>query len=723
MSRYSFFATTPKNLEGLLVDELRQLGVDELAETRAGVRFTAELATAYRVCLWSRVANRVLLQLASFPAADPEQLYAGALQIDWRQHLTAADTFAVELNTTAQSTITHSHFAALKIKDAIVDQFREATGERPSVDTDHPDIQINAYLYNNEATLSLDLSGESLHRRGYREQGAGAPLKENLAAAMLLRAHWPQIAQQGGALLDPMCGSGTLLVEGALIAADIAPGLNRRAWGFLRWPHHDGEAWQTLLAEAGQRRQHGLQQLPPIVGHDRDGKAVAIARANIRRAGLSDYIKVEQTDVAHCAPPPGVSSGLLITNPPYGQRLGAESELPALYAELGQTMKKHFTGWQAAIITDNAELGKNIGMRAHRIHTLFNGAIECKLLHFSIDAESFYAERAGPRPLPADQWSDGAQMLANRLKKNRRHLKSWLQREQIHCYRAYDADLPEYALAIDVYQGQQCWIVVQEYEAPPTIDPRKARLRLREALAVTLAEFAIPEQQLFLKIRRQQKGTAQYEKLASTQQFHEVQEDGCRLLVNFTDYLDTGLFLDHRLTRRMIAARSAGKHFLNLFAYTGTASVYAAHGGAASTTTVDMSNTYLDWARRNMMLNGYNGAKHEFIQADCMEWLHRSAKRRYDLIFLDPPSFSSSKRMAGTLDIQRDHAMLIRDAMQRLAPGGTLIFSNNLRRFKLDSATLHDLEISDISRDTLPQDFSRDPKIHHCWLLRTKTAG
>lgn len=331
---------------------------------------------------------------------------------------------------------------------------------------------------------------------------------------------------------------------------------------------------------------------------------------------------------------------------------------------------------------------------------------------------------------------DGAGMLANRLRKNLKHLDRWRKRQQIHCYRLYDADMPEYALAIDVYESadneELRWVHVQEYEAPKKIDVEKTKKRLQAALAVILEVLEIPEKQLFLKVRRQQKGLAQYEKLANSRDFVEVIEGGNRFQVNFRNYLDTGLFLDHRITRDLLCKLAAGQSFLNLFAYTGSATVYAARGGATSSLTVDMSHTYLDWARRNMALNGFEGTQHEYIQADCIEWLGKAEKKyRFDLIFLDPPGFSSSKRMHSTFDVQRDHVRLLQNTVRLLSPNGILIFSNNRRQFKLDRAALTELQIENISRATLPKDFERNPKIHNCWkiqrqatkLARRKRAG
>lgn len=330
------------------------------------------------------------------------------------------------------------------------------------------------------------------------------------------------------------------------------------------------------------------------------------------------------------------------------------------------------------------------------------------------------AGRVAPRPLAAEERSAGADMFANRIRKNLKKLGRWAAQNSITCYRLYDADMPEYAVAIDLYQAERLYIVVQEYQAPKSVPPEKARFRIREVLGIIREEFALEDDQLYFKIRQRQKGAAQYERLAKQQHFHEVQEHGLKFLVNFADYLDTGLFLDHRITRRLVGEQAQGGDFLNLFAYTGTATVYAAQGGARSTTTVDMSKTYLDWAQRNMALNDYRGVQHQFFQADCLQWLRDAAgnKSRYGLIFLDPPSFSTSKRMSHTFDVQRDHVSLLQDTLRLLTPSGMLIFSNNLRKFRLDKESLTDFEIEDISSKTLPQDFAGNPRIHQCYIIR-----
>lgn len=695
-------------MEPLLAAELRSMGAAEVEADRSGVWFSGELEAGYRACLWSRTAGRILLELARFPAADPQALYRGVAQIDWGSHLTSEGSLAVDC-TAGETPIGHTHFAALRVKDAIVDQFREREGVRPSIDLERPDLRLHLHLAGEEGILSLDLAGESLHRRGYRQEGLAAPLKENLAAAILLRAGWPAIAQEGGGLLDPLCGSGTLLIEGALMAADSPPGWGRSYWGFSGWKGHQPPIWESLMAEAAQRRAAGWAGLPLIRGCDADPQAVRAARANAARAGLEGRIQFEQGAFAQLGPEG--PAGLVVANPPYGERLGQERELARLYLQLGQLLKERFGGWQAALFAGNPEL--RVPLRPRRSYTLYNGPLRCRLLVFSLDATP---RQAAPPPPPPS--SPGAQMLGNRLRRNLRLTGRWARRQGVSCYRLYDADLPEYALAVDLYQGESTWAHVQEYQAPTEVEPAKATARREEALALLPHALGIPAERIFFKMRRRQRGRAQYEKQATEGLFHEVREGACRFLVNFTDYLDTGLFLDHRLTRGLIGELARGRRFLNLFGYTGTATVHAALGGAATTTTVDLSHTYLEWAKRNLALNGCEQG-HELVQADCLEWLGQAERegRRYGLIFLDPPTFSNSKRMEETLDIQRDHGELIQGAARLLEREGVLIFSTNNRRFKLDEEALDGLAVEDLSRKTLPEDFARNPRIHQCWRI------
>jgi 23S rRNA (guanine2445-N2)-methyltransferase / 23S rRNA (guanine2069-N7)-methyltransferase len=778
MSTYQLFATTPKAMETILTDELQALGINNIKATMAGVTFQGDLETAYRACLWSRTANRILLVLSTFEVKTQEDLYIGVQKINWFEHIDPEDSIAVSFSAKNSQAINNTHFGALKVKDAIVDQMREKFQKRPSINTGQPHIRINVYLHGETAQLSLDLSGESLHRRGYRDINIKAPIKENLAAAMLLRCGWPEIAKQHGSLIDPMCGSGTLLLEGAMIAADYAPGLLRDYFGFIGWKKHDAGCWKKLRIEAQQRKQAGLEKLPVIAGFDQNRHTINAALTHIANAGLQNKIHVERRNIENAEPAESWKPGLLICNPPYGERLGDEQETAGLYKKFGESLKAHFIGWKAAMIISNPELGFRLGIRSQKPVTLFNGALECKLLRLNIEESNFFIPKAKTQEERISQvtaasislqpdasaeifgYSDvgkglelgaisfayrdvgkerelGAVSFANRLKKNLKKLSKWVKHNHITCYRVYDADLPEYAAAIDIYQGEayrsqltplacipvgeQIWVNVQEYEPPKSIDPHKANQRLAELLAEIPHVLGVNREQVFLKIRRKQRSTGQYEKHDDQGRFHIIEEGGCKLLVNFEDYLDTGLFLDHRPIRLLIQQQAKDKRFLNLFAYTGTATAHAAMGGAKSTTTVDMSNTYINWAKNNIALNKSTGI-HEFIQADCLEWLDHEARqphpRQYDLIFLDPPTFSNSKRMDDVFDIQNDHVQLIKNAVALLAPEGVLYFSTNFRRFKIDSAALSQFTLEDITSKTIPEDFSRNPRIHYCWRIQ-----
>jgi 23S rRNA (guanine2445-N2)-methyltransferase / 23S rRNA (guanine2069-N7)-methyltransferase len=708
----AYFATCPKGMEYLLRDELTALGAPEAREALAGVHFSGTLATAYRACLWSRLASRVLLPLAEFDAATDDALYAGVQAIDWSRHLAAHATLAVDAHT-AQSKLTHSQFIAQRVKDAVVDQFRQQGGTRPGVDTDEPDVRLNLHLKRDRATLSLDLAGSPLHRRGWRELQGEAPLKENLAAAILLRARWLEAYAQGGALVDPMCGSGTLLIEAALMAADVAPGWRRDYYGFLGWQQHDIALWRGLLDEARARAEAGLKALRAcFFGSDLDPRMVQTAKRNAQEAGVAGFLSLERRDVAHLAPPAGVARGLVVTNPPYGERLGERAAMPALYRQLGERLRTQFPGWRAAVLVGDAELGRALGLAAEKKYALYNGALETPLLTFEIRAHD-----AAPRELKP--LSDGARMLKNRLEKQLRHLRKRLAREGIACFRAYDQDLPEYAAAIDVYakQGGEPWLHVQEYRAPATVPPETARLRLREIARVAGEVFGVPRERIAIKTRERGKGGSKYGQFDQRGEFVAVDEGGLSFLVNLTDYLDTGLFLDHRQVRARLRELAAGKRFLNLFAYTATASVYAAAGGAKDTTSVDLSATYLDWASKNLALNGFTGERHRLVQADALAFL-RQDRGHYGLIYVDPPTFSNSKR-AEDFDVQRDHVALLDACGERLVNDGVIVFSNNFRRFKLDADALAErFAIEDWSGPSIPFDFARHADIHGCWLLR-----
>ena len=716
-----WLATCPKGLELLLAEELQAIGAEGIKETVAAVHFKGPMEVAYRACLWSRLANRVLKPLHSFMLNESEDLYDQCNEIPWETHFSAAQSIAIDFIGTSRL-IDNTMYGSQRVKDAVVDRIRRIEGERPNVDTKNPDIRIQVRQHKGRVSVSLDISGESLHRRGYRTGQGSAPIKENLAVALLLRAGWPAMIKEGGALLDPMCGSGTLIIEGAMMAADIAPGMLRERYGFDQWLQHDPELWQTLVDEAHQRKTTGLENLElDIRGYDANPRVLEYTTKNIENAGLDDHIRLAHKPIDQFGKPTA-ERGLLLTNPPYGERLGEVEELIPLYQKLGTVLQKNFTGWRAAIFTGNLELGRETDLSPTKQYSLFNGTIPCKLLVFE-DMSSKSASIAArlSTPAPAQKLTEGATMVLNRLKKNQRKLESWRKKSDISCYRLYDADIPEYAVAVDIYDQS---IYVQEYAPPNTISEKVARERFAEIKLAVKEYSANFRGKIYYKERRRQKGDSQYERLnEGPSDTLQISEGSAQFEVNLSDYLDTGLFLDHRPVRSLIGELAAGKRFLNLFCYTAAASVQAALAGASSSLSIDMSNTYLDWAQRNFDLNSLRAGKHKLLRADCLKWLEVEGEQ-YDVIFLDPPTFSNSKKMDTVLDIQRDHGDLIRACMGKLASGGTLVFSNNFRKFKMDELTLRQFDCENITPKTLDVDFERNPRIHNVWLItRRETFG
>jgi 23S rRNA (guanine2445-N2)-methyltransferase / 23S rRNA (guanine2069-N7)-methyltransferase len=709
-----YFATCARGLELLLVDELTAIGAVAAREALAGVHFRGGADLGLRACLWSRLASRILLPVAQFPAVDADALYRGVAAVDWSAHLDPDRTFAIDAKVRA-SAINQGMFAGQRAKDAIVDQMRDRFGRRPNIDADAPDLRLSLRIVRDQATLSVDLAGQPLHRRGWRQGQGEAPLKETVAAAMLMRAGWPALAAQGRGLLDPFCGIGTIVIEAAWMAADIAPGLLRGQPGCTGWLGFDADAWTQLLSEARERRVRGLAQLQaPLRGSDQDPALLAHARTHADLAGVADVVAFARADALQL-PAPTPAPGLVISNLPFGARLGDAASTVTLYRRLGEVLRLRFVGGRAALLTLADGRGRALGLRAQRRYALANGALECELLLIDIpDASSEPgADFDQPRAL-----SEGAQMVANRLAKNLKALRRRLQREQIACYRLYDADLPEYAAAIDVYDGHA---VVQEYQAPATIPEETARRRLGELVRATRQVLALERDRVVVKTRRRQRAGDQYQAQAPRRPPLQVVEGGLRFEVRLDDYLDTGLYLDHRLVRAWIGAHAKGRAVLNLFCYTGAATVHAAAGGARSTTSVDLSATYLAWAARNLGLNGYAGDAHTLVQADVLRWL-ASGSSRYGLIYVDPPTFSNSKR-AEDFDVQHQHVELLLACARRLEPDGVIVFSNHFRRFRIDRDALAPwFSIEDASAQMLPFDFARDPRIHQVFFLRLRSA-
>ena len=711
------FATTARGFEELLKSELTELGAQDAKVAQGGVHYWADDETLYRTLLWSRLSSRILLPIVQAKVFSDLDLYSAVVGVNWLDYFDEKVHFFVDFNGTNQE-IRHTQFGAMRVKDGIVDYFERHGLARPNVDKEQPDIRIHAYLNRDDVVLSLDLSGDALHMRGYREDTGKAPLRETLAAAIVLRSGW----QKGTPLVDPMCGSGTLLIEAAQMEAQIAPQLYRLHWGFNFWQGHNQVAWEKVkeealaLAEAEKQRENP----PHFYGFDLDHRVLQKAKQNAKNAGVAHLMQWQQGDVAAIKNPSPNVAGTVICNPPYGERLDTTPALIALYSVFGQRLKQQFAGWNASIFSGEPSLLDCLRLRSHRQFKAKNGPLDCVQKNYQIAerAEQSAVENALEFDRTSSVTSEVALDFANRLQKNIKKIEKWAKQQGLDAYRLYDADLPEYNLAVDRYADH---IVVQEYAAPKNIDENKARQRLLDAVNAILQVTGIETNKLILKVRQKQKGTNQYEKLANKGEYFYVNEYGAKLWVNLTDYLDTGLFLDHRLTRKMLGEMSQGKDFLNLFAYTGSATVHAALGKAKSTTTVDMSNTYLNWAEQNLLLNDIEGKQHKLIQADCLQWLEK-CDRQFDLIFVDPPTFSNSKRMEDSWDVQRDHIKLMKNLKRILRPNGTIVFSNNKRGFKMDFAKLEELGLSavEISHKTLPLDFERNKQIHNCWLVTLK---
>ena len=718
---HSFLATCPAGVGVYLAQELEGLGAQQIVERPVGVSFEGGVGLGYRACLWSRMANRIILQLGAAPASSGDELYEATRGIDWTAHLGANGSLLVDF-AGRSADIRNAQFGAQRIKDAIVDQFREKGLGRPSVDLKQPDVRVSARLSKGRLILGIDLSGESLHRRGYRLDGGVAPLRENIAAAALWAAGWPERSQRGEALLDPMCGSATLLLEGALMALDRAPGLSRQRFGFHGWVGYDEDQWRAVRSDAEERAVAVPANQLEIRGYDGDMQAVRRCQDNIGRLGLEDIVRIRCKDLAMVSRPThrDLSRGVLVTNPPWGERMGQRDALPHLYNALGERMSEEFDNWLAVVLTSELSLGKALGLRANKRHRFHNGRLDLHCLQLQLGAENRFrtlqqeAERGSegqstvPRVL-----SQGGQMVANRLRKNLKRLTPWLRREDVTCYRVYDADIPEYAAAIDVYEGR---LHIAEYAAPKEIPEQKAAERFAQLVEGARAVFEVGAAgEIAVKQRLRQKGRDQYQRLETTRERIVVREGRVKALVNLHDYLDTGLFLDHRPLRAWLGRDASGGHFLNLFSYTGVATLHAALGGATTSTSIDSSATYLEWFKANLALNGLSDRQHRGVRADVRDWLSEET-RTYDLIMVDPPSFSNSKGQAD-FDVQRDHFSLLELAMARLSDGGVLYFSTNHRKFVLDPAVQQTWQVQDVTQGSIPEDFSRNHRIHACWRL------
>ena len=789
---HEFFATCLPGVESLLSDELHGLAVRKVRPLAGGVAFYGSPETVLRVCLWSRLAGRVNVVVGRVDASDADALYTGVRNLAWEEVLAERASIAVRANG-VNGELRNTQFTALKVKDAVCDRLAEARGARPDVDAQAPDALIEVRLRDDRATIALDLSGASLARRSYLrpEDGPDAPVAVAQAAALLAALGAPERLATGWGFLDPACDDGILVCEAAALLADQAPGLVRDRWGFAGWERFDAAAWDDLLAEADDRLEAGLarvlgaegaasatadapdQRTVRIVGLSASSPAVARARGHLRAAGLRAVASVEAVAAEDAD---AVEERLVRAVERTGAALGAGAAPALVVANVAPAGRAEddarAVAEQAACMTAarRAPAGSRFGFvgaggfsarfrtpAAERIE-IGRGRSEAVLERFDAPpcepAVIAVANPAGGTELSVEVNDAASAQFASRLRKVARERRKWAAREGVACYRLYDGDLPEYACAIDLYEGAGdaegiLYAHVAEYAPPKSVNPDVARARFEDVLAIVPAVLGIRPDHVFSKARLRARGGGQYRDAGGRSYVTHTSEDGLVCEIDLGGYLDTGIFLDHRTTREMVGKMAAGKRFLNLFAYTGVATLHAAAGGASSTTTVDLSQTYLDWAARNMEANGFpavltaerdgrgaagrrGGAnhrpRHELARADAVRWIQeaRRERRQWDLIFVDPPTFSNSKAMGRrTWDVQRDHAELLIGVSRLLAKDGVAVFSCNLRSFKPDREALAKcgVAIEDITASAIPHDFERGPRIHHCYLVRRAVSA
>ena len=615
------FASCLAGLERPLADELKRLGVKRVRPLGGGVAFFCGAAEVLRACLWSRLASRVMLVVGRVDARDAEALYAGVRALPWEDVVAAGASLAVRAHGTNDE-LRNTKFTALKVKDALCDRLRAERGERPDVDAQSPDALVDVRVNDARATVSLDLAGETLHRRTYLPPDAGedAALSCGLAAGLLALAGWGGAAAVGGGLVDPACGDGVLVCEAASAACDLAPGLARERWGFFGWARHDEDAWGALLDEADDRFERGLAALAGtqaadapasaapdlarvrIAGTATSSPAVARARECVKRAGLRQVASIE---AAGAEDVPAVARRVAAVAPAGAEPpLVVASVLRADHASGDAASVADASAFAAACLAAPAGsrfavAGDDDGVAAARFaaeprvsETLGRGRIAVQAAVFDEPPQAAHAVRV-PDPAGGSEHvlhvlEPTSDQFAARLRKNAKERRKWARREGVFCYRVYDADLPDYNVAIDVYEGAGdaqgvTFLHVAEYQAPSSVDAGRAQRRFEDVLALAPVVLGVRPDHVFSKVRRRERGGGQYRDAGRRPYVTWTAEDGYRFEVDLSGYLDTGLFLDHRLTREMVGERSRGVRFLNLFAYTGSATVHAAGGGAVET--------------------------------------------------------------------------------------------------------------------------------------------
>ncbi len=744
-------ATSTMGLEAVVSRELTQLGYENRIVGLGRVAFSADEVAICHANLWLRTSGRVLLKMGAFQATDFGQLFDQTYDLPWERWIPPDGAFPVD-GRSLKSQLSSVPACQRMVKKAIAERLLKAHN-RPQLAESGATYQVEVTILKDEATLTIDTSGSGLHKRGYRPLVGQAPLRETLAAGLILLSFW----KPERPFLDPFCGTGTIPIEAAMIGRNRAPGLSRR-FAAEDWPTLPASLWNNTRQQARDRALPGLEER--IVGSDVDPRALDLARYHAGLAGVADDIDFQQRDFHDLSSER--QFGCLVTNPPYAERMGTTAEVDELYRDMPDVLRRLKT-WSIFVFTGYPDFETLVGQKADRRRKLYNSRIECIYYQFhgprptdehreptarttpqargvspaftpcATDVspvrmpEQGNLTEHGPRATqeenaPALQAFGGvtakgkeqAEIFHNRLVKRARHLRRWPRKQGITCYRLYERDEPQVPLVVDRYED--C-LHITEYERPHDRSPAEHADWL-DLMARTAADaLEVDSSKVFLKRRQRQRGTRQHERLGDENRVFVVHEGGLKFQVNLSDYVDTGLFLDHRITRSMVRDEAQGRRFLNLFGYTGAFTVYAAAGGAESTVTVDLSNTYLQWARQNLALNNLDGPAHHFVRNDAMEYLDQLPMEPcFDLAVVDPPTFSNSKRTEGIWEVQWGHVALLNAVFPRIAPGGVVYFSTNFRRFKLAEGELEGVTVREISRQTVPPDF-RNRRIHRCWRM------
>ena len=727
--RFQLVATTAFGLEAVAQRELVSLGYDAKIISTGRVAFEAGLEAIPRVNIWLRTADRVLLTIARFDCLDFDVLFDTTKSLPWERWIDVESEFPVN-GRSVRSQLSSVPAVQRTVKKAIVERLLSAH-KTNSLTENGNRVIIEASLLDNVCILTIDTSGIGLHKRGYRDYVGEAAMKETLAAGLVLLSVW----RPERALIDPFCGSGTIPIEAALIGLNIAPGRGRD-FDSAHWPAIPESAWDDADQEAADLAQETL----PVTIHASDisDEALSLARRHAHAAGVERSIHFSKRAFAELSSK--AEYGCIIANPPYGVRLGETEPVEELYRTIPRVLR-NFPTWSHHILTAYPGFERLLGQDASRRRKLFNAQIECTYYTFlgprppegttfeaansATDAEHPEETREGEsfepsKPAPAfgglrERDIRELDDFEARLVKRARHLRRWPDRG-IHCYRLYERDCPDVPLTIDRYED---YAHIFEYERGHSRTPAQHADWCDEVVARTAKVLEIPEAHVHMKDRPRQRGMSQHERMADAGVKIVAREGGLKFEVNLTDYADTGLFLDHRITRGMVRDLSSGKRLLNLFCYTGSFSVYSASGGAASTTSVDLSNTYLEWASRNLSINNFFGDKHKMVRSDVLAFLREHKPgAHYDLAVIDPPTFSNSKSTERDFEVQEAHVELITRTASLMSPGSTIFFSNNFRQFKLDQGALEgaNSRVREISRQTVPEDF-RNERIHRCWKI------